>query len=385
MPQIQNGRYNLSVFIDDLDVLSSGCLLGKCTLFESIYSHIPSCDMNIVVPSKMMDQRSIVDGSKIRFEIEFCFEEGKPKESYTYRIYSIERLELKEKYIDLTIKGVIDFYEGYTEANKYNAMGNTSDIFKSIAQRNNLASSIDLTNDKQLWVAGQRNVYDFMQFISERGWIDTTSCMYWALDRHKILLYKNLTTLLANRSDTIYTFKQNSHTENERLTYGYTQCYSLIPSGEENIYGYGYGGNGYCFDLLEYKQNVINARKAVAWSNLFNINKELSRGLSDVFFPFDVGNYHANYNTAKIQNKRLLSTYSTYTILDSQYFQPYRLGQIVNLEYIDSSNPEYKINCLTGIRCISSIRINISMSSISSKIELAMQGLNGRSIIQEVY
>lgn len=385
MIDVQNGRYNLSVSIDDMDIFATGCILGKCTLYESIFTHIPTCDMNIVVPSNLMDKRSIVDGSKIRFEVEFCLEEGKPKESYTYRIYSIEKLELKQKYIELNIKGIIDFYEGYTQANKYNRYSSTSQIFKAIAEQNNLVSSIDSTNDEQLWIAGQKNTFHFLQFLSERGWIDETSCMYWTLDRHKILLYKNLTTLLANRSDKLYTFKQNSHTETEKLTYGYSECFSEIPSGKENISSYGYGGNGYCFNLLDYKQEEINAKKATAWSNLFNINKELSKGVNDVFFPFDVGNYHKNYNRAKIQNKRLLATYSTYTTLISQYFQPYRLGQIVNLEYMDSSDPEYKIDCLSGIRIISSIRIDISSAFIRSMVELSMQGLNGRSLVQEVY
>ena len=385
MPQVQNGRYNLSVFIDNLDILSSGCLLGKCSLFESIYSHIPSCEMNVVVPAKMMDQRSIVDGSKIRFEIEFCFEKNRPKEAYTYRIYDIKKLSLKDQYIELEISALLDFYDGYTAANKYNATGNTSDIFNSIVAANNLEASIDGTNDKQLWIAGQKNVFNFMQMLSERGWIDNTSCMYWTFDRSKRLLYKNLTALIANRSDKIYTFKQNSHSENEKLTYGYTSCVSNIPSGKENIYSYGYGGNSYHFDLLDYEQKQVNAKSAVAWSNLFNINKEVSKGLFDVFSPFDVGNFHPNYEKAKIQNLRLLSTYSSYTVLESQYFQPYRLGQIVNLEYIDANNPESKINCLSGIRVISSIRIDLSQSFIRSKVELLMQGLNGRSIVQEVY
>ena len=385
MIQVQNGRYNLSVFIDDMDILATGCLLGKCMLYESILTHIPSCEMNLVVPATMMDQRSIVDGSKIRFEIEFCYEEGKPKEIYNYRIYDIDSLELKQGYIELKVEGVIDFYEGYTESNKYNMTGNTSDIFKEIAKQNNLTNSIDLTNDKQLWIGGQRNLFHFMQFVSERGWVDETSCMYWALDRQKILLYKNLTSLLADRSDKIYTFKQNSHTENDKLTYQYDRCYSEIHSGKENIYGYGYGGNDYYFSLLDYDQKAISAKKAVAWSNLFNINKDLSKGINDTFLPFDVGNYHENYNLARIQNKRLLSTYSTYSILDSQYFQPYRLGQIVNLEYMDANDPDYKIDSLSGIRIISSIRIDITPAFIRSKIELAMQGLNGKSIVQEVY
>lgn len=385
MPHVQNGRYNLSISIDNMDLLSTGCQLGKCSLYESIFTHIPTCEMSITVPSKLMDQRSIVDGSKIRIEIEFCFETGKPKEAYTYRIYKINKLELKEQYITLDIEGVIDFYEGYTEANKYNKFASTGEIFKQIAETNGLASSISLTNDEQLWIAGQKNVFHFLQFLSERGWINETSCMFWALDRHKILIYRDLSSLIAQRSDDLYTFKQTPFSETEKLTYGYSTCSSSIASGEENVYGYGYGGKDHYFDLLSYEQKEVTAKKAIAWSNLFNINKELSKGLSDTFFQFDVGNHHPNYNLAKIQNKRLLSTYSSYTTLESQFFQPYRLGQIVNLEYTDVRNPQYKIDCLSGIRIIDAIRIDITMAYIRSSVELAMQGLNGRSLVQEVY
>lgn len=385
MPIVQNGRYDLSVFIDELNIISTGCLFVRATLFESIYAHIPTCEAEIVVPRQMLDQRSIVDGSKLRFEIKFNNEPNKPKESYTYRLYCITKLTQEQNYVNLKLEGIIDFYEGFTQANKYNALANTGEVFQTIALQNNLESSIDLTNDKQLWIAGEKSVFNFMQYMSEYGWINDTSCMFWCLDRRKKLLYKNLTTLMAQRSDTLYSFKQTDIPETEKLTYGYTVCEARIESGAENVYHNGYGGEDYYFDLLDYEQKQVSAKKAIAWSNLFNINKELSKGLKDTFMQFDVGNHHPNYAVSKLQNERLFATYSTYTTLTSQFFQPYRLGQIVNLDFTYMRDPKLKIDALTGIHIIDSIRIDITVSAITCKIDLAMQGLNGRSLVQEVY
>ena len=385
MPQVQNGRYELSVFIDDMDIIASGCLFVSASLYESIYAHIPSCELEVVVPKQLMDQRSIVDGSKLRFEIQFNFEKGKPKESYTYRVYCIKRLTQEQEYINIKLDGLLDFYEGFTSSNKYNALATTGEIFNKIAQQNYLTAQIDTTDDKQLWIGGEKNVFNFMQYMSQRGWINDTSCMIWYLDRHRILVYKDLTSLIAQRSDDIYTFKQTDAPEKEKLTYGYTDCHAEINSGAENIYQGGYGMDDYYFNFLEYKQEQVSAKKAVAWSNLFNINKELSKGLNDTLCPIYVGNHHPHHALACVQNQRLLATYSTYTILDSQFFQPYRLGQIVNLDFTYARDPNLKVDALTGIRIIDSIRINITVSAITSKVELAMQGLNGRSLVQEVY
>ena len=117
---------------------------------------------------------------------------------------------------------------------------------------------------------------------------------------------------------------------------------------------------------------------------IINISKELSQGLSQSWFPFDVGNFHKNYWKAKLQNNRILSTYSTYVNIACSYFMPYRLCQIVRFNFTDAQDIENRVKSLSGIFSICAIKIEFCTSSITCNLQLVMQGLNGTTA-REVY
>ena len=55
---------------------------------------------------------------------------------------------------------------------------------------------------------GKTTYINFLGSVAKHGWNDETSAMVWCFDRHKILLYKNLTRLFRTRSATPWTFIQ---------------------------------------------------------------------------------------------------------------------------------------------------------------------------------
>ena len=280
--------------------------------------------------------------------------------------------------------GLLDFYDGYSHSNEFNIYGNSSDVFKQVAERFQLTSEIDETNDTQLWVAGENNLYQFLMDTCTYGWDDETSAMFWCMDRHKILLYKNFTNLLRKRSSTIGQFFQQLATDPSQKIYGYSKANAQVMAGTENIINGGYGGQDHYFSLLDYDWQEVTANKVIAESNLINISKELSHGLAQSFYPFDVGNFHKNYYIAKKQNARILSTYSTYINVASSFFMPYRLGQVTNFTFTDGQDLDNKIKAVSGVFAICAIKINISMKAITCYLQLVMQGLNGISP-REVY
>jgi hypothetical protein len=158
-----------------------------------------------------------------------------------------------------------------------------------------------------------------------------------------------------------------------------------ITSGTENLLHEGYGGDDKYFDLLSYQWKYPAARKVIAESNLINISKELSNGLATNWYPFDVGNFHKNYWLARKQNARILATYSTYAILQSQYLMNYRLGQIVKFVLMDSQDDKNSVKMGSGIFIIKSIAMRITLKSITATLKLAMQGLNGQATTRETY
>jgi hypothetical protein len=224
-----------------------------------------------------------------------------------------------------------------------------------------------------------------MSSTASRGWINDTSAMIWCIDRKKNLLYKNLTTLFRNRQDNVHNFIQKSISACNEKEYEYSGVTGSIQAGSNNLKNEGYGGEDYYFDLLSYSLKPVAARKAVAESKFINISKELSHGLSDCQYHFDVGNFHPNHFLARKQNKRILSTYSTYMILQTQHLQSFRLGQIVTFEFMDSQTRTNKSKAMSGVCMIDAIHTEITKEYIKSTVEIVSQGMNGLVTTREVY
>lgn len=85
------------------------------------------------------------------------------------------------------------------------------------------------------------------------------------------------------------------------------------------------------------------------------------------------------------QNKRILSTYSTYNIIDTQHLQNFRIGQIIAIEFSDSQNKNNKIEALSGVGMIDAIHTTFTKESILCTIETVSQGMNGIVTTREVY
>lgn len=376
--------YDLKILIEGTDILKSkGVVLAKADIYESIMRSIPTCELEISIPINAFDYKTIVDGTQIKFQI--IAKLWGINDTYPFRIYNVRRLELSQKFVMLHIEGVLDYFQGYRQVNNFNRYALSSEVFKVIAANSNLKAEIDQTNDLQLWVAGNRNTYQFFNYMTQYGYVNETSGMFWCIDRYKTLLYKNLTSLFRDRHSNVYTFVQSPTPNLKTKQFGYTSAAASIQSGTNNLKNEGYGGTDLYFDVLTYSWKEPASRKVVAESNLINISKELSQGLSQDWYPFDVGNFHSNYYNAYKQNKRVLATYSSYITVQSQFFQPYRLGQIVNFEYLDAQDKTNKLMALSGTYIIDAIHITMNPGAITANVEMVMQGLNSKGKTRDTY
>ena len=377
--------YDLNIFIDNLNIFEApGVVFIGARILESINDPIPRCSLILSVPLGWINQRSIVDGTELRFDIKSTRYEI--SESLYFRLVDITEISVEQQFCKVALSGALDFYPGYRYLNAYNLYGTSSDVFMQVAKDFKLNSDIDVTNDEQLWVSGTDNLYKHLNKIAKHGWINETSAMFWAFDRKKTLLYKNLTDLFRTRNQKTWTFVQRGevYDSTEKL-YGYSNAALSIASGTENLFHEGYGGDDKYFDLASYQWKYPAARKVVAESNLINISKELSQGLATNWYPFDVGNFHENYHLARKQNARILSTYSTYAALECAYFMNYRLGQIVKFILMDSQDINNSVKMGSGIYIITGITIHMTNHEITSAVQLAMQGINGQAITRETY
>lgn len=389
-----NGIYELNVYFDGKGMINANdqgtidspdtnqdALIGSfvsARIYESIENPIPSCEVECIFVPIFFNKGLLKDGTRITFKIENKL--FKTEETLTFRLYNIKKLALKGPYLHVILEGLADFYNGYTDGNVYNFYGTSSKVFDNIATQNGLESSIDTTSDTQLWVAGQNNVYEFMNFVSKHGWAGKASGMFWCMDRQRRLLYKDIQSLFRNRSDNIYTFYQTPKINPSKNQFQYDLIDTSLMFGTNNIKNDGYGTHDYSFNLEKYELEDISATSVCPENNCLCISEELSQGLNYNWEAFDVGNFHKNYIKAAIQNKRVLATYGTHTILNCQYFQPFRLCQIVNLVYsstrTDEQSKYFNLPSLSTVYMIDAIKINISLKNIWASVGLVTQGLN---------
>ena len=381
--RIQN-IYDVDILLDGLSIFNmGGTILNRARIYESVMKCLPTCELDLTVPTGFFSERSLVDGTKIDFSIK-C-DDYKINEKWSFRIYNVKKVSLNQQSVTLFLEGLIDFYQGYENGDSLNAKDTTSSMFTKIAGNYGLQPFIDNTNDSQLWVATNKNIYQFMNFMCAHGWVDASSGMFWCIDRYKNLLYKNITTLFRNRQTNIYTFTQAPRGSEKDKYFNYSFAEGSMQAGVNNLKNNGYGSEDIYFDFASYSWKKASSAKVTAESNLINISKELSRGMANNWYGFDTGNFHPQYYNALLQNKRVLSTYSTYVTLNCQAFQPYRLCQIVNFVFQDSQSVDSRVTALSGIYMIDAIRVDITTKSVTSMVELVMQGINGKSTTQETY
>ena len=381
--EIQNG-YNITLKIDGKDLFSEyPCEFLNSVIYENIEDLVPTCTIDLGIMGMALEELPFVDGSKIEIHIQ---SDGYGVDNtYLFRLYDIEEINQNGWILSIRLFCALDFFDGYTQGNTFNTNATTSEIFKKIANNYQLENDIDPTNDKQLWVAGENNLYQFMTYMTQYAYIDEKSAMFWCFNGQKKLLFKNIIDIFSKEAKDAFTFIQAAFYDSQEKIYRYVNINANISSGTNNIRNQGYGGNNYYFDLLTYNIKEANSRFVVAENRMLNISKELSKGLANTMLPFDVGNFHEKYFNAYKQNKRTLSTFSTEVTLTTDCLQSFKLAEIVKLIYMDNGDIDLAIKPLSGNYIIAGINTIISKQAIVANVRLLTQGLNTKSQTVETY
>lgn len=374
-------KYTLQFFInDDTNDLFKipGAQIDSIDIYEDVYKGLPTFSCNLIIPKDYFNTQMFVDGTV--FKIVLNSEEMGIEGKYTFRCWNITNITQLDDIVQVSLDGVLDVYPIYEDANKYNDFANTSDIFKKIATDLNVSKfDIDCTLDQQLWVAGRRNVFQFLHHLSKYGYINETSSMFWFFDKEKRLIYKDFSKLLKEKTVNVFKMQKRLIGDRANRIFGYVTESVEMTAGTDNIKNGGYGNDFDVFNLLTYSDEVIHANKVIAESKVINISKELSNGLNYDWFSFDVGNFHEHYYLAYAQNRRIKSTYSTYINLGFQYLQQFRLGEVVEVEYRNNGNSNNKSDTFSMLGFIGSIHTIITPDSVSAEVQVVSQGVNTKS------
>lgn len=370
--------YDVSIIVGDLDLLNSGSASNvSCVIKESISTSFPVCKISFNSSIALLNQCPVVDGTNVQIIIKSQL--FNINEQYNFRVYDVKAI-MNGNNVIYTIECFLDFYELFRSAGKYSLYGNSSDVFSKVAQENNLSGIIHQTRDLQLWATSELNLGKWLSSVAKHGWRSEQSGMYWFLNRTGNLFYIDIDKLIyESKNIAKFQYGETLPQDVDSGTYKYKKFVLHINSGEENIFNRGYDGDNIHFDLLEYTTKTEKANKVRAYSNIVNINKELSQGLGKLFYQFDVGNYHPKYFLAEAQNERILSTFSTYSILSMDRFRDIKLSQVCTLNATNPNSSNTNIKSLNIKYIISDILISISATNISMQASLCTQGYNGTS------
>lgn len=375
---IINDFYDVHLLIHDIDLFDSGCADKiKCCIYESVVDSVPVCKITFNSSPDFLNDYPIVDGTKVTIQIKSDIFEI--NDQYVFRVMKFSALPFGNMF-SFAIEAVVDFYELFRAPNKYSANNNSSEIFNSVMKNNNLIGSIHQTQDKQLWVPSEANLGQWLSYIAAHGWSSQQSGFYWFMNKNKNLFYLDIDKLIHESKNIIKFYYGDTESKDiDDKIVRYKNIIIKTNPGEENLFNRGYDGESHHFDLMSYTTKQTNANKVRATSEIVNINKELSNGLGKSLLQLDVGNHHKNYFIAEMQNRRVLSTYSTYVDLSCELFRPIKLSQVCTIDATSTSREDGEIKPLKIKYIISKIITNISSSTVNMDVELCTQGYNGLS------
>lgn len=374
--QIQG--FNITISLNDTALLSgnSGVGFHELVITEDVITLLPTCMISFICDDFFLKQNPITDGSKLQIDI---YNSAKQvKESYKFRVFNTN-FDIQNNVIIYSIYGYFDIYEMYSDAYKYVLFGNSSDVFNTVANKLKLKSDIDNTKDKQLWAASNLNVVQWLSNIADHGYSNDTSCMTWAIDRNRKLLYKDLSNvvkLAKNASLYNLSIGMNNQVKSPKDII-YAAASPIFDSGVENLSKRGYGGSDYYFDFNTYSTKEVSSKKAIATSNMININKDLANIVNRRYCKgFNFGNHHDHYYQAEIQNQRLLSLFSTYFNVNLRDWFNFSLLQPINFKYRSDNVSASDVNSLSGIYIVNKIITKYTLNSIQQEIQIMGQGYN---------
>ena len=374
------------------------CTIYGVSLHESICDTIASCQIEIEVPYTWLDNQYFTDGTKISIQMKInegiSSDNDKYNENpYIYRLFNIEKIEDHGVFIRLSLYGVTDFLQGYGDGNSLNCSCTTSNVFNTCATNYGFSNTnIDSTNDKQLWIANGRTVYQFLTYCCQYGWVDDTSGMMWAIDRNKTLYYKNVVKCFNSGCS-------DQGCMNINIGSLGVPVITTIPFGQNNVELSAYGSDADTFvfgkkESCEYDYFSVDANDLLKTSESTCICKDCNCQSGQNWFPFNIGNHNEKYFRAMIQNKQVLSTYCTYlSVMFTPstgvvaknsivpFFEAFHLFDTANLTYnVYVEDGKFtSMKALTSRCMIESIDVDITQAHAATKIKFVTQGLNTKN------
>lgn len=192
--------------------------------------------------------------------------------------------------------------------------GTASSVVQQVAAYCNLSAEVDASADDQTWRCGSSTLSEFlMRVVAPAAWTDQQSAYSLAYSHvSKTFKFKNLARLV--QANPKYKMSDDI---NARPDYLIAESEPLTSSGLLNMVGGGYGLVSTGYDFVKGSvMSLSGVEVARAGGRLAMNSKMLGSRAKQIYAPLNFGNTHENFDRAKGQNLRILSTFSqSYDVL----------------------------------------------------------------------
>lgn len=374
------GEYEIFLSIDGEPVDLNESNLEEINIIESVSDAVPSCKIILYEDLDRYDSFQVYDGAIIRLSYRSVRYSSTDEVTVSeFRIFQVD-IEPDTNRDRITIYGYYNAPDYFKDSGFEFIEGTSQRVASEIARKSSLVSDTDISNDNQIWIRQGLTGYLFLQQVARSAYLDRDSAYAVAVTRKGILRYYNI----GSRRDRpplwrfISTDDQSDkpRDESDIVVNSYS---TRLDSGLLNRFS-AYGSLSREFDICsgnESDPQDLAVRRMKKSTDKIQLNRDLANPPRYVGSPFNVGNVHSNYSRARLQNVRILSTFSTNQRVMTSSVKDVNLLDRVSLRlHTTSSNRNRLREYMDGLYFVDRISTKIDYRTIMIGFNLTREGYN---------
>lgn len=300
--QFEGGYVFISIDGKSLDTLTQ-ISISKIQIIESIKATMPTLEIEMAINETENGAPTVHEGSKIVVSIVT----ESLKKDFAFRVFYYGTSSEKGAET-LFISAYFDCPDFFKITSRKVYKGPSSEVARILAQDSKLEFIGDSTKDAQTWIRDGSTGSAFLEKVKRHAFIDDLSCIASGIRKSGALVYKNLTPLMKNKENWIFTDLQLAEEKGQNYVFFFDHVYKDA-SGTMNKWK-GYGGYAQNFDVLTSEFNTVTIDKVKKHNKYLSLSQDIKPSFVEVG-PLNCGNTHENYFKAKVQNEKNLALFSS--------------------------------------------------------------------------
>ena len=370
------GQYRLLVKIESQEVNFDEVRFLSLDIYESVPDALPNIKLVLVDDYSLIEEVKLNDGSLIEISLEPQVNESTTVVYTRYRVFGMKVIPL-DNGDRVEIVAYLDAPDFFKNCEFQSVTGSSSQVAIELAKRSSLDYEVDDAIDRQTWIRSGITGYQWLSQVANHAWNNNYSAYVHCITRESVLKFYNVGIRRQQESKWEFIYSENSNATLEDNQILITDHQYILNSGVLNRwYGYGRLTNEYSVTTGLFDSN-IQISELDKSTDFLNINSQLDSTPRYDASPIDCGNTHDNYSLARIQNGRILSTFSTNVKVISNILKEVQLLDRVKLITIAKGLLEVR-KSLNGDFFVDRIRISIDRTSFVVAYNLVREGANNR-------